>query len=147
MHEFDHNNDYSFECTLIFNVICLFAVFCIDIDIIHYRQYTVLPFKTVFLGMMNLQTYVIEGVGGKWTTQKYTFQHPTSHLQHAMNEQETDDIEYENERVRKCVSLLKEPQPFGLWQRFSVLLFVIGMFGSIICIIDGIQKMQPFITN
>jgi len=136
MHHFQHDDDYCFELLLVFNILFIFSCFALDIDIIHYPQYTVYPFKLIFLGCTHLEQYKIRQTDGKWTTQRYTFQHPVAaHFQ--------SPIAKNTQRKLSAYT----PQPIGIWQRVILICLVVGILGSVISTISGIQRMQPYIAN
>ena len=66
-------------------------------------------------------------------TKQYTFAHPTSLTQH------TDHGDLEMKK--------KGTPPIGVWQKLILSLFVVGMLGSAVFTIYGIQQMQPYIEH
>ena len=87
-----------------------------------------LPFKIIFCGTLHHEMYKIEAINGDWINKQYTFQHPA---------------QFQGEPQGQTHKV----QPIGLWQRLIIVLFVIGMLGSAVSTIYGIQQMQPYIVR
>eukprot|EP01084_Bolivina_argentea_P167084 290055_1 len=60
MSHFNHHDDYSLNYILFFNIMFVFCSFCIDLDIIDHRDYTVFAYKFIFGGCINHEIYQIE---------------------------------------------------------------------------------------
>merc|ERR1719242_1773955 len=153
MHHFNHHADYSFKLVMTFDILFAFCSLCIDIDILDYSTYTVMAHKLIFLGIFHHEKFKIEEVRGQWITKQYTFAHPSSLTPSpAAVDPSVDDTDIQRESDlnhfgAKTKGKSLRNRPIGIWQRLILLLFVIGMFGSSVFTIYGIQQMQPFIED
>ena len=140
MHHFDHGAHYSFELVLTFNILFAFSSLCIDINIIDHRTYKVIAHKLLFLGIFHDEMFKIEEVHGQWIHKKYTFAHPVSLSPPA-------DQQTGTESGVRLSGRLRGKSPIGVWQKLILFLFVIGMLGSAVFTIYGIQQMTPYIEH